>query len=141
MTKVYWDTMLFIYWFEDDSRHAPRIREIFEKMQGRRDILCTSIFTGGEILMGPYKQGADELAKTISEYFAGPEIELLPFTREAAERYAKIRSSYSVSPADAIHLASAAESGVDLFLTNDRRLHRLVIPGIQFVAGLEVNIF
>jgi len=38
-------------------------------------------------------------------------------------------------------LASAAEAGVDLFLTNDRQLPGLVIPGIQFIAGMGVNLF
>jgi hypothetical protein len=34
-------------------------------------------------------------------------------------------------------LACAAEAGVDLFLTNDRRLKGRSIPGIQFLAGLD----
>jgi predicted nucleic acid-binding protein len=46
-----------------------------------------------------------------------------------------------VAPADAIHLAAAAHSGVNLFLTNDEKLQRLVIPGIDFIAGLDVNLF
>jgi hypothetical protein len=45
-----------------------------------------------------------------------------------------------VSPPDAIHLASAAHASVDLFLTNDRRLQGLVIPGIDFIAGMDVNL-
>jgi predicted nucleic acid-binding protein len=66
---------------------------------------------------------------------------LIPFTAETADGYARIRASYRVSPADAIHLASAASAGVDLFLTNDHRLQPLAIPGIQFIAGMDVNLF
>jgi hypothetical protein len=54
---------------------------------------------------------------------------------------ARIRANNRVSPADAIHLASAAQSGVNLFLTNDRVLPKLVISGIDFIAGLDVNLF
>ena len=49
--------------------------------------------------------------------------------------------AHRVTPADAIHLASAAAAGVDLFLTNDRALQPLLIPGIHFIAGLGVNLF
>ncbi len=50
-----------------------------------------------------------------------------------------ICSQHAVCPADAIQLACAAQAGVDLFLTNDRWLVGKVIPGIQFVVGLEAS--
>ena len=39
-----------------------------------------------------------------------------------------------------IHLACAATAGTDLFLTNDHKLVGKIVPGIQFIAGLESNI-
>jgi hypothetical protein len=60
---------------------------------------------------------------------------------KTAEIYAKIRAENRVSPADAIHLACAAEAGVNLFLTNDRRLTGLIVPGIDFIAGMGVDLF
>jgi predicted nucleic acid-binding protein len=42
-----------------------------------------------------------------------------------------------VSQADAIHLATAAVSGVDLFLTNDSLFWKLVVPGIKFMIDLD----
>lgn len=41
----------------------------------------------------------------------------------------------------ACNLASAAEAKVDLFLTNDRKLVGKMIPGIQFIAGLDVSLY
>jgi len=73
--------------------------------------------------------------------FESFEVDLIPFSAETAERYGQIRGNSRVTPADAIHLASAAHAGVDLFLTNDRDLRNLVIPGIHFIAGLDVNLF
>jgi hypothetical protein len=46
-----------------------------------------------------------------------------------------------VSPADSIHLACAAQARIDLFLTNDAALVGKVIPGIQFIAGMDSNVF
>ena len=94
----------------------------------------------GEVLTGPYKRGASDLALRVREVVRPPAVELLPFTIETAERYARIRGDNRVSPPDAIHLASAAHAGVDLFLTDDRRLQGLVIPGIDFIAGMDVNL-
>jgi len=65
---------------------------------------------------------------------------MLPFTEDTAHRYGQIRGANRVAPADAIHLASAASAGADLFLTNDRRLRGLVVPGIRFIAGMDSDI-
>ncbi len=141
MSRIYWDSMLFIYWLEDHPQHAARMNRIHERMEARGDKLCTSVFTVGEVLTGIYKRGAMEIASQVWEAFRSPQIELISFTPEAADSYARIRASHRVSPADAIHLASAATAGVDLFLTNDGRLQSLAIPGIHFIAGMDVSLF
>lgn len=141
MSHIYWDSMLFVYWLEDHPMHADRMDRIRAWMDARGDTLCTSAFTVGEVLTGPYRSGAIETASRIREAFRSPQIELIPFTPDTADHYAAIRGKHRVSPADAIHLASAAQAGVDLFLTNDRRLQPLAIPGIHFIAGLDVNLF
>jgi predicted nucleic acid-binding protein len=141
MSRIYWDTMFFAYLIEANPEHGFRVQQILSSMKKRQDTLCTSIFTIGEVLTGPYKKGAFDLASTVKELIRPPEVELLPFNLETTERYARIRANNRVSPADAIHLASAAQSGVNLFLTNDRTLPKLVIPGIDFIAGLDVNLF
>ena len=132
--------MLFVYLIEAHPKHGVRAKEILATMERRRDTLCTSVFTVGEVLTGPYKRGASDLARRVREVVRPPAVELLPFTIETAERYARIRGDNRVSPPDAIHLASAAHAGVDLFLTDDRRLQGLVIPGIDFIAGMDVNL-
>lgn len=141
MSRIYWDTMLFVYWLEANPAHIARMRQIFAKMQLRRDRLCTSVFTVGEVLTGVYKVGHPDLISATKAFFRPPQVEVLPLTEAIADRYAQIRSQYRIAAADAIHLATAAQSGVDLFLTNDRALSKLVISGIHFIAGLDVNLF
>jgi predicted nucleic acid-binding protein len=141
LSRIYWDTRLFVYWLEDHPDYAGRVQQIHGKMLERGDRLCTSAFTAGEVLTGGYKRGAAAFLAEVRSFFQSPHLEVIPFTTETADRYARIRAEHRVSPADAIHLATAAQSGVDLFLTNDRALSRLVIPGIQFIAGLDVGLF
>ena len=134
MSLVYWDTMLFVYWLEDNAAYADRIETIFSGIETRGDRLVTSAFAVGELLVGPHRQDDAEAVARIREGIqdvAG----ILPFTFQTAARYGAIRAKHGVSPADAIHLACAAEADVDLFLTNDAALIGKVIPGIQFIAG------
>jgi predicted nucleic acid-binding protein len=133
--------MLFVYWLEDHPQQAPKVKRIFEKMEQRSDVLCTSTFTMAELLVGPKKHRAPDVAQRIKVFLQTSVVELLPFTEVTAEHYADIRAANHVSPADAIHLASAAEADVNLFLTNDHRLRGVVIPGIHFIAGMDVDLF
>jgi uncharacterized protein len=141
MSRIYWDSMLFIYLLEGNAQFGPRVREIHREMTRRGDVLCTSVFTLGEVLIGPQKLRATDATARLKDYFEHGDIELIPFTAKTAETYAQIRAENSVLPADAIHLASAAEARSNLFLTNDRKLHRLQIPGIQFIIGLDGAVF
>jgi len=132
---------MFVYWFENHPQYADRVGEVYSKMRQRNDKLLTSAFTSGEILVGPYRRGQADEGLRIRQFFASAEVELIPFVPDTAERYGRIRGASRAAPADAIHLATAAQAGVDLFLTNDRELRDLVIPGIHFIAGLDVNLF
>lgn len=141
MSLIYWDTMLFVYWFEEHPVHAERMRHVLTRMEQRKDSLCTGSFALAEMLVGPYKKGARDMADRIREAFRPPFVQVLPFTSEAADHYGRIRAELGVSAPDAIHLACAAQAGVDLFLTNDRGLVGQIVPGIQFIAGLDSNLF
>src|SRR5579862_8359613 len=127
MSRIYWDTMLFIYFLEGHPQFGPRVRQIHQEMLRRGDVLCTSIFTVGEVLIGPQKTKAFAELRSLKDYFESNEIELVPFTISTAEMYGRVRAENSILPADAIHLATAAGSQVDLFLTNDKKLQRLNI--------------
>ena len=59
------------------------------------------------------------------------------FDAKAARRYASIRLTRSVKAPDAMQLACAGEAGVDLFITNDRRLQGKQVDGVQFIVSLE----
>jgi predicted nucleic acid-binding protein len=140
MSRIYWDTMLFIYWLEDHPRYGDRVQQIFERMSRRQDQLCTSTFAVGETLVGFHKRGAIEAAARVRNFFQQDSVEVIPYTLETADLYADIRAAMGVSSSDAIHLACAAQARTDLFLTNDKDLIGKAIPGIQFIAGLDTNI-
>lgn len=132
--------MLFIYWLEEHPQYGRRVDEIYSRMKARQDQLLTGSFTFGEVLAGFYRKGLTDRAKHIRWRMQELVAEVVDYTVETADRYGQIRGSLSIAPADAIHLASAAQAGTDLFLTNDKRLVGKFVPGIQFVASLEDNV-
>ena len=140
MSRIYWDSMLFIYWLEDNPRFTKNVRDVLARMQERGDTLITSAFTLGEVLAGAYREGAAQPADQARGFLLNLLAEVIPFTLETADHYARIRATPGISSPDAIHLACAASAGTDLFLTNDKRLLGRVIPGIQFIATLDTPI-
>jgi uncharacterized protein len=137
MARVFWDTNLFIYLFEENPEWSPRVVQLRQKMLGRRDELLTSYLTVGEVITKPKQLGNMMLEKSYLNFFSSGSVELIGFNLDAARRYGDIRARERVRPADAIQLACAAAAGIDLFVTNDNRLSALVVPGVTFVTGLD----
>ena len=101
----------------------------------RGDELPTSALALGEILVKPAEVGDDALARRYEQAITGAAT-VLPFDRGAASAFATVRRDPSNSPPDAIQLACASVAGVDLFIANDLRLSRKVVPGIHFIQSL-----
>jgi len=120
---------------------GKRVDAIWSRMQEHNDQLITGALALGEVFPGAYKRGANK--ERIQEVKAALESSVsavIPFTAETADVYGRIKGSLKIPSADAIHLACAATAGTDLFLTNDKNLIGKVIPGVQFIAGLDSNI-
>lgn len=137
MNRVYWDTMIFIYLLEGHPDFGPQVKSLYTAMQNRKSRLFTSAFTVGEVLAGLEKLRATDLLAVAQEFFSSSQVEVLPFDLATAEIYGSVRAQAAISAQDAIHIATAAHAGIDLFITNDKKLQKLSVPGIRFVAGLE----
>lgn len=136
MSKVFWDTNLFIYLIEGSDERARRVAELHGRMRERGDTLFTSALTLGEVLVKPIECGDEELRERFERAIvAGASV--LPFDTGAARRFAEIRTDRSIRAPDAVQLACAAATGMDLFITNDDRLSRKVVRGIQFIQPLD----
>jgi len=137
VSRIYWDSMLFIYMLEANPIFGPKVRRILNQIVSRGDVLSTSVFSIGEILTGPRRRGSVPGVDAVKKYFLSGAVEILPFSEATADRYSVIRAATRVSQADGIQLASAAEAGTDVFFTNDSALRKLSIPGIKFFADLD----
>ncbi|MGN6593985.1 MAG: type II toxin-antitoxin system VapC family toxin [Terriglobales bacterium] len=115
--------------------------EIRERMMQRGDQLCASVLSLGELLVAPQRRNDETTLRDLQRLFRSPAIEVLPVSHEAAAIYGHIRATTATGSLDAFHRAVAGAAGVNLFLTNDRRLTRHRVPGIDFIATLDAGLY
>ncbi len=136
MSRIFFDTNVFIYLFEDYEPFSSMVDACWRRMIQRGDKLITSAMTLGELLVKPTKLGAASLIEQYDRIIRS-RAQVINFDSSVAWRYASLRATHTLHNADAIQLACAAHYGVDLFITNDKDLHKLDVPGIGFIAPLE----
>jgi len=123
---------------EDYGRFSQQVVVLLKKIEERGDELLTSTLTLGEITSKPLSQGdTDRCQRYENAILANAAV--LSFDLGAARQFARLRATQlkSIRPPDAIQLACAAAAGIDLFLTNDSRLHNLHVDGIHFITSVE----
>jgi predicted nucleic acid-binding protein len=136
VSRIFWDTNLFIYLIENHGDLSERVAQLRKRMIERSDDLYTSTLTLGEILVKPIEAGNEVLGRRY-EAALRQGAAIISFDVDAARLYAGIRKDRTIRPPDAIQLACAAQARVDLFITNDERLSTKSIPRIQFVSSLQ----
>ena len=134
--RIFFDTNIFIYMFEGIEPNRSRMLEIRRRMLERGDRIVTSAMTLGEVLVKPTKLGQVSLNEQYDRAIRST-ADVISFDAQVAWRFATLRATHNLRSADAIQLACAAHSGVDLFITSDQQLHKLNVPGIGFIAPLE----
>ena len=136
MSRIFWDTHLFLYLFEDTPRLGLRVTALRRRMLARHDQLFTSTLTWGELLVKPIEARDDALLKRYERaVMLGASI--VSIDQHVATRFAEIRQQADIRPADALQLAAAAQVGVDLFVAHDDRLDGILVPGVQFISSLD----
>lgn len=140
MSRIFWDSMLTIYLLEDHPVFATRVQELLERSFKRGDTLFTSCLALGEILAGTAKSPDPAKTRAVEETLDEMGFRYLAFDRGAVATFSKLRAVERLRVADCIHLACAASAGIDLFLTGDKQLVRLDVPGIQFIADFNAPI-
>lgn len=136
MSRIFWDTNLFIYLLEGHGPLSDRVVALRRAMLVRGDQLVTSALTLGEVLVKPTEHGETGLCRKYETAILTTSL-TIPFDVKAARIYAALRSDRSLRAPDAIQLACAAVAGIDLFITNDARLQHKRVEGIEFIVPLE----
>lgn len=129
----YWDSTVFIAHIKDEKppfrsqEETSGLREIVNEIDEDKAILVSSVIVNTEILAGDLTKEQKERYNSI---FQRPNIVLINVHTNVANKASEIRDYYrqrngSIATPDAIHLATALLTVVDIFHTFDDRLLKL----------------
>jgi predicted nucleic acid-binding protein len=126
--------MLLIYLLDKNPKHSSRAEQLLKRSYERGDALYSSCLALGEFMAAADKASHPARAPLVRRKLKEMGFSFLPFDEGAVPAFSRLRSKDKLKPPDAIHLACAASAGIDLFLTGDKQLVTLFVPGIQFIA-------
>jgi predicted nucleic acid-binding protein len=86
MSRIFWDTNLFIYLFEDYGALSKAVGSLRSNMLDRGDQLLTSTLTLGEILVKPTERSDSELCRKY-EHAISTAVTMISFDVKAAKIY------------------------------------------------------
>lgn len=120
--RVYSDSVILIYYFEGTPSFKARATAHLGALWTAGDILAVSDLVRLECRMLPVRLADAVRLADYDNLFAQPNVTLVPITTAVFDRATVIRATHNFKTVDSLHLAAAAESGCDRFLTNDSRL-------------------
>ena len=134
---IYIDTNIWIYAYENNANFGELARQVLGQARSKQHQLAGSLYVLGELLVAPTYQQREFTLAAYRRLFASTQVELLPYTSRALETYVQLRALRRLKPMDALHLATAADAGVNIFVTEDTRLLSESVRGISRIVNLE----
>ena len=142
VVRLYWDTSVYIALLKGEPAHLDAIKRTLAQARLGSVRLVASTVVLCEVVG---KKGAPVLtdsaarAKLIAA-FDKPYVEVVALTRRIAERARTIHWEHGLRTHDAIHAATALESGCSVVQSTDRDFKRLAgkFPGVRFEVPLDV---
>lgn len=119
--KIAIDTPCLLYYIEKNPKYLTLTEFIFEELfsKGKIEIVASTLLLT-ETLVKPFAQNKLQLVfdykSIISKNFT-----LSAVSENIAEQAARLRAKYKMGTPDAIHIATAIESGTKAIVGNDRR--------------------
>jgi uncharacterized protein len=119
---IYCDSCILMYFFDHTGSFNVRAANRLTALAAAGDHIAVSDLVRLECRVKPLMKGDTAKLAVFDAFFVRPDVRLVPITTVVFDRATRIRAAHQFKLADALHLAAAAESGCDRFLTNDTRL-------------------
>ena len=133
--SVLLDTSVLIYYLEGVEPYYLLAEEIFNDILDENIRGSLSVISIAEFVTKPLADGNVTDVERFKQFLSSLSIQVLAVTYEIAERAGKLRSQYpSIQTADALIVATALESGCNIFITNDKNLKKLEVCGLTVIV-------
>lgn len=121
------DSNIFIRAIDDLGPLGEKARNLLEDLRPAASKVFISVMVLEEFFVKVYKKGREKDIDNILDFITmGGLVQLVDVNRQIALLAARIRAEYSIKAPDAIHIASAIESGAREFITTDRRIPKKI---------------
>jgi|SRR3989338_9071892 len=120
------DSVILIYLFEKNLRYIEEVRGLFRFIADGTERAVFASIGLIEVLTGPKRIGDEKLAFIYKEMIAHfPNLAVISLNDEIIELASSLRAKYKLATPDAIHLATAINTGARVFVTNDKGLRKV----------------
>jgi predicted nucleic acid-binding protein len=122
--RVALDSNIFIAAYNKESPHYTKSVNILEQILVTNSVVYISVLVFEEFLVKIYRKGLESNLSSYENFLTrNGKFIVVDFDKKVARKAAQIRAKYpNIKTPDAIHLASAIESGAKEFITADKRL-------------------
>lgn len=132
--RVYFDANIFIYLLEHHQELGEICLSLVQSAVDKEMDGYSGELVLAELLVKPLKDNNARAVQAVKDLFTkDTRIELLPHTKSAFIAAAHLRATYKIKLPDALHIATAIENDIEVFLTNDRE-----IPSIPEITVLQL---
>lgn len=129
------DTNILIYVLEGHAEFGPAAAAVLRTAQGDgtlSELVYLELLSKADFSNARHRQLA-------LDFLADQQLRFTPVSKAILLRAAELRAGRASLDAklgvgDAVHLASALQTGAETFITNDQILTRLSIPGLRVVS-------
>jgi predicted nucleic acid-binding protein len=120
------DTVALIYFLEKHPSYYVTAKTIFQKIESGEFSAVISSLVFAELLVPAFRSGETERAEKIVHILSHfPNLKVIPLSTVISVAAAKLRSVYKLRTPDAIHAATAMESGAQGLITNDKEIRKI----------------
>jgi predicted nucleic acid-binding protein len=121
------DTAVFIYHLEAHPTYLPLTKTILQLVQSGQFTAIVSTVTIMELTVHPWRQQRADIARQYEAVLVHfPYLQIVDVTRDVARRAARLRATYNLRPADALQVATAVTHQATIWVSNDKKLKRLL---------------
>jgi predicted nucleic acid-binding protein len=116
------------------------VRAIFQRVDAGSLQIVTSVITLTEVLVMPIQTGHTRYEREYREMLLNTQdITTTSVSPVIAEQAARLRAKYRLRTPNALHIATAIDSGCDAFLTNDLDIRRVTEIRVLVLDDLELD--
>lgn len=138
--KIYLDSNILIYAVEGQHRWKQATEQMLDAIDRSIFLAVTSELALAEVLVKPIEDGDKDLIETYQRFFSpNSAVKTLPVDRAVLLTAAEVQGQTGTKLADAIHVATARQSGCHYFLTEDDRLGRALGRGLEWLGLAQVE--